>query len=187
MGPTTKNICSAQSENLHNFEIVLCILRILRLPSNLKIVHYICMISRLRNYSCMISRLRNYGCLISRCASIVRSLRGQLYSCKTPCRYTKTTSYCSAQNVSKTFCWFFSLSLTLRDRNIPSMHADGAYQGCLSSCKLRSRALTVSRTGKVESSHIDIQIAHVSHAILRLYILCEIAQRLSYVSQTECR
>ena len=101
--------------------------------------------------------------------------------------YTKTTSYCSAQNVSKTFCCFFSLSLTLRDRNIPSMHADGAYQGCLSSCKLRSRALTVSRTGKVESSHIDIQIAHVSHAILRLHTLCEIAQRLSYVSQTECR
>ena len=83
--------------------------------------------------------------------------------------------------------FFFSLSLTLRDRNIPSMHADGAYQGCLSSCKLRSRALTVSRTGKVESSHIDIQIAHVSHAILRLHTLCEIAQRLSYVSQTECR
>ena len=50
------NICSAQSENLRNLEIVLHILRILRLRSNLEIAHPI---SRLHNYhTCAISRSR---------------------------------------------------------------------------------------------------------------------------------
>ena len=84
-------------------------------PRNLRI----CAISRLRcafseSWDCVpISRLHTIvawsrGCVTIvawswDCATIMRNLRGQLYSCKILCRYTKTTSYCSAQNVLKTF------------------------------------------------------------------------------------
>ena len=47
----TGYICSTQSENLCNLEIALCILRILRLGSNLKIADYSSLMSRLGNYS----------------------------------------------------------------------------------------------------------------------------------------
>ena len=52
---------SAQSENLHNLEIALCILRIPRMRSNLEIAHYNCAISRLRNKSLDCT---NYACTL---------------------------------------------------------------------------------------------------------------------------
>ena len=52
--------CSAQSGNLRNLKIALRILKILRLRSNLEIVHYSCAISRLRNYSAQSSDCANY-------------------------------------------------------------------------------------------------------------------------------
>ena len=74
------NICSAQSENLHNLEIALRILRIPRLRCafsesrdcalqlhDLKIAHYSCAISRLRN---TLARSRD-------CATIARNLLPQ--------------------------------------------------------------------------------------------------------------
>ena len=42
--------------------------------------------------------------------------------------------------------------LTLPDRSMPPMEANAAYQGCLPSCKLNNRSLTVRLTGKVQSS-----------------------------------
>ena len=54
-------ICYAQSGNLRNLEIVLRILRSLRLRSNLEIAHYSCVISRLHNYSVQSSDCANYA------------------------------------------------------------------------------------------------------------------------------
>ena len=53
-------VLSTQSRNLCNLKIALRILRILRLRSNLEIVHYSCAISRLRNYSAQSSDCANY-------------------------------------------------------------------------------------------------------------------------------
>ena len=58
-------ICSVQSGNLRNLEVVFRILRILRLRSNLEIAHYSCAISRLRT---TVARSRD-------CATIVRNLQ----------------------------------------------------------------------------------------------------------------
>ena len=58
-------ICSVQSGNLRNLEIALCILRILRLRSNLEIAHYSYAISRL---CIIVARSRD-------CATIVRNLQ----------------------------------------------------------------------------------------------------------------
>ena len=57
-------ICSAQSGSLRNLEIALCILRILRLRSNLEIAHYSCAISRLHNYCAQSSDCANYACTL---------------------------------------------------------------------------------------------------------------------------
>ena len=46
---------------------------------------------------------------------------------------------------------------------MPPMEADTAYQGCLTSFKLHSRALAVGRTGAY-----DLEIAHVVYAFSRL-------------------
>ena len=43
------------------------------------------------------------------------------------------------------------------------MEADTAYQGCLTSCELRSRLLAVGRTGAC-----DLEIAHTCYANPRL-------------------
>ena len=64
---------------------------------------------------------------------------------------------------------------------MPPMEVDAAYQGCLPSCELHSRSLTVGRTGKVcrlrtrvtqspDCAHIlrNLQIAHMCYAISRL-------------------
>ena len=61
------------------------------------------------------------------------------------------------------------------------MEVDAAYQGCLPSCELHSRSLTVGRTGKVRRlrTHVtqspdcarvlrNLQIAHMCYAISRL-------------------
>ena len=57
-------ICSMQSGNLRNLEVVFRILRILRLRSNLEIVHYSCAISRLHNYCAQSSDCANYACTL---------------------------------------------------------------------------------------------------------------------------
>ena len=57
-------MCSVQSVNLRNLEIALCILRILRLCSNLKIAHSSCAISRLHNYCAQSSDYANYACTL---------------------------------------------------------------------------------------------------------------------------
>ena len=44
-------LCSAQSRNLRNLKIALCILRILKLRANLKIAHWVYAISRLHSTS----------------------------------------------------------------------------------------------------------------------------------------
>ena len=48
---TTHYMCSAQSRNLRNLEITLCILRIPKLRANLEIAHWVYTMSRLRGTS----------------------------------------------------------------------------------------------------------------------------------------
>ena len=57
----------------------------------------------------------------------------------------------------------YTALLTLPDRNMPPMEADAAYQGCLPSCELHSRSLTVGRTC-VQAKFVDC-----AHAISRLH------------------
>ena len=53
---------------------------------------------------------------------------------------------------------------TFPDRNMPPMQADVSYQGCLPSCKLHSRSLTVGHTGKVCRLRMwSWDCAHVLH------------------------
>ena len=58
-------------------------------------------------------------------------------------RQTSNTTY------SSSVAHQYAALLTPPDRNMSPMEAGTAYQGCLPSCKLHSRSLTVVSTGKV--------------------------------------
>ena len=60
---------------------------------------------------------------------------------------------------------------------MPPMEVDAAYQGCLPSCELHSRSLTVGRTGKVRRLRTRVtQSPDCAHVLRNLQIACAISR-----------
>ena len=128
---SAKYICSVQSENLRNLEIAL---RILRIPLNKGMKDKITVTGDdLCNLLRSLTRERNRRRAARLCLD-----------CTSPFRPIELST-CSAWGT-----WYASTYLVAWITTTVQ-----PYQGCLPSCKLHSRSLTVRLTGKVRSSGLQ--------------------------------